>query len=433
MPSDAATLEARAVAIEPRGLTVPLPSGEAYFNAHWLRDADPTAFDPQTGERVLDISGIEGGPVAKAARIEGDALVIDWAGEEHTTRLPLSLLETVARHGRVPDPADLPRRLWGAGHHPRFVRADAAEVERSGEARLAFARALIEDGVAMVTGMEATDEALTRLAETLGPVTPTVDGSCFDVRLEIAPTNLAFTARALEMHTDLPNEEAAPGVQFLHCRANTVEGGASLFVDGAAVAEALREEDRAAFDLLASHDVPFFRRFEGRDHRSHQRVIELDRWGAVSGVTISQHLQDALDLPQRLLDDWYPAFCRLIRMMKDDRFVNRFRLEAGTCAVFDNHRVVHGREAFSAESGQRHLRGCYVDRGALRSTYRVLSRPRRGGLGPLPDDRADRPLRSRRAPPAGPRAPPRMGALPACPSPWPPRRCRRRRAPPGRR
>ena len=232
--------------------------------------------------------------------------------------------------------------------------------------------------MAIVTGMEDSDAGLTRLAETLGPVTPTVDGLYFDVRLEIAPTNLAFTARALEMHTDLPSEEAAPGVQFLHCRANTVEGGSSLLVDGAAVAEALRAEHPEDFALLAEHDVPFFRRHEGWDYRSHQRVIELDPTGGVSGVTISQHLQDAMDLPQRLLDRYYPAFRRFIRMMKDERFVNRFRLSGGECMVFDNHRVVHGREAFEARSGERHLRGCYVDRGALRSTYRVLTE-RAGG------------------------------------------------------
>ena len=218
-----------------------------------------------------------------------------------------------------------------------------------------------------------------RLARSLGPITPTVEGEFFDVRLTVRPTNLAYTARALELHTDLPNEEAAPGVQFLHCRANTVAGGRSLFVDGTAVAEALRHERPEDFHLLASHDIPFFRRHDGWDYRAHQRVIELDHAGEVSGVTVSQHLQDAIDLPQTLLDDYYPALCRFLRTLREDRFVARFRLAAGECIVFDNHRVVHGREAFVAESGRRHLRGCYVDRGALRSTYRTLVR-REGGI-----------------------------------------------------
>ena len=360
-----------------KGIHVPLSSGTHYFNYYWLRDADPQAIDTVTRERVFDITEINGGPRASSALIEGDQLVISWATENHETRLPLSLLDEFMLSGRSPDPADIPRRCWYAGAHENFARFRQADIETSDAVRFAFARALIEDGVALVIEMEDSDAALTRLANQLGQVTPTADGHYFDVRLEIAPTNLAFTARALEFHTDLPSEDAAPGIQFLHCRANTVTGGYSLFLDGAAAAEAFREQDPAAFELLASNDIPFFRRHLGWDYRAHQRVIELDSDGHVSGLTISQHLQDVMDLPQTLLDDYYPAFCRFLSMLKDERLVNRFRLEGGSCIVFDNHRVVHGREAFEASSGKRHLRGCYVDRGALRSTYRVLNRSQR--------------------------------------------------------
>ena len=175
------------------------------------------------------------------------------------------------------------------------------------------------------------------------------------------------------MHTDLPGEEAAPGVQFLHCLENTVDGGLSLFLDGVAVAMALKAEDPAAFELLARYKIPFFYRHDNLDYRSHQRVIETDQDGNVTGVTISQHLQDNMDLPQDLLDTYYPAFIKFIRMMQEERFLIKFRAEAGHCVVFDNHRVVHGRESYVAESGSRHLRGCYTDRAAMRSTYRIAS------------------------------------------------------------
>ena len=367
-----------------RGLEVPLASGPAYFNYYWLRDASPDAIDPVTRERVFDVAALATDPCPRAVRVDDDELVIEWRDEDLVSRLPLSLLDAwVTGSGHAPDPAALPRRHWFADAHPRFARVTLSGVEGSDAERARFARALIEDGVALVEAMEDSDAALDRLAATLGPVTPTVDGTHFDVRLTIDPTNLAYTANALELHTDLPNEEAAPGVQFLHCRANTVEGGRSLFVDGAAAAEALRRERPEDFALLASHDIPFFRRHGRWDYRAHQRVIELDRAGEVSGLTVSQHLQDALDLPQALLDDYYPALRRFLRTLREDRFVARFRLEAGQCIVFDNHRVVHGREAFVAESGRRHLRGCYVDRGALRSAYRTLVRS-----ATVPDGRA---------------------------------------------
>ena len=355
------------------GLELPLSSGPTYFNYYWLRDFCPSTIDPQTRERVFDITEMDTAPIAHSACISDDCLHIQWQNEEHQTTLPLASLEPYAHvGGRKPDAAALPRRLWMSGHYPSIKRIAMADIHASDESRMCFARALIDEGIALVTDMENSDDALTRLAETLGPITPTVDGSYFDVRLTIDPTNLAYTASALELHTDLPNEEAAPGVQFLHCRANSVEGGRSLFVDGAAVAEALSNEHPDDFALLSAHEIPFFRRHDGWDYRAYQRVIELDHVGNVSGLTISQHLQDTLDLPQCVLDVYYPALCRLIRMLKEERFINRFRLAGGECIVFDNHRVVHGREAFVANSGERHLRGCYVDRGALRSTYRTL-------------------------------------------------------------
>lgn len=58
--------------------------------------------------------------------------------------------------------------------------------------------------------------------------------------------------------------------------------------------------------------------------------------------------------------------------MQDDRYVMRFMMKAGECIVFDNHRVVHGRAAYSATSGERHLRGCYADRGEMRGVYRAI-------------------------------------------------------------
>ena len=370
----------RPIELHDTGMTVPLSAGPTYFNACWLRDACPTCIDPQTRERIFDVASLPELPRAKAAWIDGTELVIDWQAEALISRIPLQLLETFATRGRAEDPADLPRRLWMSDHGPRIARVPQEAVLSDPAARARLARALIEDGIAIVTDMAGDDGSLPRLVNAIGPITPSAEGRFFDVRVEIAPTNLAFTAGPLEMHTDLPGEEVAPGVQFLHCLENTVEGGLSLFLDGAAVAEALRDEDPAAFRLLADHKIPFFYRHDDWDYRAHQRVIETDPEGRVTGVTISQHLQDTMDLPQDLLDSYYPAFVRFLKMMQQERFLMRFRSEPGTCVVFDNHRIVHGREGYVADSGKRHLRGCYTDRGALRSTYRVLARRGHSGM-----------------------------------------------------
>jgi hypothetical protein len=41
--------------------------------------------------------------------------------------------------------------------------------------------------------------------------------------------------------------------------------------------------------------------------------------------------------------------------------------------VFDNTRILHAREGF-AETGERHLQGCYADLDGAESTVAVLAR-----------------------------------------------------------
>lgn len=365
---------AKDVVLEERGLTIPLKSGSsAYFNYYWLRDNCPTSFDRETRERVYDIFHDEDEPIPERASIAGDALEIVWKGDGHLTRHGLDWLETYATGAPRPDPADLPRRFWYADHYPDIARFSQPSLLADKTQVADWIKAMLVEGVAIITDMPDSDAGLTETARLIGHVRPTFFGEYFDVRTHINPTNLAYTAKALELHTDTPAEDEAPGIQFLHCRRNSVEGGANLFLDGAAAATDLRTERPDDFALLSETRIPYYCEHDSYDMRSRQRVIELDSHGEVSGVTISQHMADVFDLPQRFLDEYYPAFRRFGRMLQSDKYLMRFRLGAGECIVFDNHRIVHGRAAYTAESGERYLRGCYTDRGEMRSTYRALT------------------------------------------------------------
>lgn len=366
------------VLLREQGLDVPMSDGKAaYFNYYWLRDNCPSSFDPETRERVFDVFDMAEAPRAASAAISGGMLEIHWQGSGHVSRLPLDQLSAYAGGSRRPDNANLPRKAWYGDHYDKIARFAHADLMADKSHIRDWAEAMLTDGVALLTGLPDTDEALTDTAGLIGHVRPSYFGKVFEVKTHIKPTNLAFTSKALPLHTDLPDEDLAPGIQFLHCRANTVAGGNSIFADGLAVAEDFRALYPEEFKLLVETDVPYFCEHDSFDMRARQRVIELDAHGNISGVTISQHHADIFDLPQKDLDRFYPAFCRFGRMMRDDKYLMRFRLNAGECIVFDNHRIVHGRAAYSATSGSRHLRGCYTDRGELRSTYRVLAGERR--------------------------------------------------------
>jgi gamma-butyrobetaine dioxygenase len=360
------------------GLRLRLKDGShAYFNYCWLRDNCPSSFDAQTRERVFDIFQHEEAPVPAQAGIAGEVLEITWRGGGHITRHGLDWLAAYSKGMPRHDPAELPRRLWYADHYPKIARFVQQDLLSTPALVAAWAEALLVEGVAIVTDMPDCNEGLSETARLIGHVRPTFFGEFFDVKTHIDPTNLAYTAKALELHTDTPAEEAAPGVQFLHCRANSVQGGDSLFLDGAAAATDLRASHPRDFELLATTPIPFYCEHDSYDMRARQTVIECDGRGEVTGVTISQHMADVFDLPQSFLDAYYPAFRRFGRLLQSDKYVMRFRLNAGECIVFDNHRIVHGRAAYVADSGERHLRGCYTDRGELRSTYRALTSARR--------------------------------------------------------
>ncbi|MCA0946298.1 TauD/TfdA family dioxygenase [Salipiger pacificus] len=359
--------------LKDKGLDIVLSDGVAhYFNYYWLRDNCPSSFDASTRERSFDIFHLDTAPRAASAEVVGDALELTWVGEDHVTRFPLGWLETYRQAAPRRDPSDLPRQAWYGDHYPEVPRFSQPELLSDPALRAKWIEAMLVEGFTIVTEMPDSDAGLTETVNLIGQVRPTFFGDYFDVKTHINPTNTAYTAAALELHTDTPAEEHAPGVQFLHCRANTVQGGGSLYSDGVAVANDFRRRDPEGFRLLSEVEIPFYCEHDTYDMRSRQTVIELDQHGEVSGLTISQHMLDIIDLDQALLDDYYPAFCRFGRMLQEEKYMMRFVMKAGECMVFDNHRIVHGRAAYSATSGDRYLRGCYADRAEMRSTYRAL-------------------------------------------------------------
>jgi gamma-butyrobetaine dioxygenase len=220
----------------------------------WLRDSDPAAFHPDTQERTGDLLDIPEEPVAETAGLSGDGLEIAWRDGE-TSRFSL---EWLAEHGpgaATPDPADLPHETWRADF--AVPRHDAGTIARDEGALRDWIRDLVTCGLTIVEGVATEPGAGLALARRIGFLRKTNFGESFEVVSKPDPNNLAYTSLALPLHTDLANQELPPGYQFLHCIANEAAGGGSVFADGVAMAEALRERNRDAFDLLATVPIPF--------------------------------------------------------------------------------------------------------------------------------------------------------------------------------
>ncbi|WP_293268202.1 TauD/TfdA family dioxygenase [Neptunomonas sp.] len=354
------------------GLELPVKGEMAYFNYFWLRDSCPTSWDNSTQERTFDILEEPDDLRPNTVQLTDEVLEIVWS-DGHQSSYDLHWLGRWYKGENHGDLAIRARKPWYGDHYLQMARFSYENVVSNPANVANWAEAMLDDGIALIQGMPDSDEGLQTLCELFGTVRPSFSGYVFDVKSKANPENLAYTSKALELHTDLPAEELAPGIQFLHCRINDAEGGNSLFVDATAVANALKECYPHYFKILTEYEVPYRYTTCYQDVRTKQRIIELDpNNGEVSGINHSQHLADVFDFPQRDMDSFYPAFRKFGQMLQDPQYLMTFRLNAGECIVFDNHRIAHGRAAFMEGSGDRHLRGCYVDRGELRSTYRVL-------------------------------------------------------------
>lgn len=340
----------------------------------WLRDNDPAGFHPDTKERVADLSAIPLDIQVTQATVENNALALTWQ-DAVTTRYDLGWLAAHRPGHRMVDPAKSGVTPWRADMVADAVpRLHAADVLASDAALRDWLMATQRSGLSVIDGLPDDPEAGIDVAKRIGFLRETNFGVTFEVKSKPNPNNLAYTPIALPLHTDLTNQELPPGFQFLHCLANEATGGGSLFSDGFAVAEDLRVADPEAFELLSTVTVPFRFQDDDYDIRSRKQVITLDEDGALKEICFNAHIASILDISPDLMPRYYAAYRTFMQMSRDPAYLVTFKLQAGEMVVFDNRRVLHGREAFDPNTGRRHLRGCYVDRGEFESRLRVLSR-----------------------------------------------------------
>ncbi|MEM9798289.1 MAG: TauD/TfdA family dioxygenase [Pseudomonadota bacterium] len=341
----------------------------------WLRDSDPAGFHPETGERAFDLTRIPLDTKPRAAEIQEEALILTWPDTDQPSRFPLDWIRA-NRPGRVrPDPAALAPVQWRAELGARGLPSwPAREIAESDGGLCAWLAETKSYGLSLVTGLDDDPEAGMAIAARIGHLRETNFGRIFEVMTKPDPNNLAYTSEALPLHTDLTNQDLPPGYQFLHCLANDATGGGSVFCDGFAVATDLRVADREAFAFLSRVTVPFRFQDGDTDIRSRKTVIGLSDAGVPVEICFNGHLADILDIAPEEMAAFYRAYRLFMAMTRDPAYCVTHRLSRGEMVVFDNRRVLHGREAFDPATGFRHLRGCYVDRGELDSRLRVLHR-----------------------------------------------------------
>ena len=205
-------------------------------------------------------------------------------------------------------------------------------------------------------------------------------------------SDTAYSNVELHLHTDGCYYTNPPGLQIFNCAYNTAAGGASRYVDGFAVAAQLQHEDPDAFAFLAEAALPYHC-FDSAVHQLawgpifdfKRRGMRLKRSTTTTTTTTSSN-QLALQLSSIRHNDYdraalcvgmssseveqfYAHHTTLTALLRDPSNVLLLPQHEGNTMICNNHRVLHGRDAFE---GARNLMGCYIGKDEWTSKARLL-------------------------------------------------------------
>ncbi|MFJ4493422.1 gamma-butyrobetaine dioxygenase [Pseudomonas atacamensis] len=347
------------------------------FHHVWLRDNCPCdqCVYSVTREQVFESVDAAEDLQALATRIDSDGcLRIDWQ-DGHLSRFDPGWLRAHAYddESRAERLAGKPQpRLWHSDLQlPVF---DYIALMNDNAALLQWLLAVRDIGLTQVRGVPTEPGSLKLIAQRISFIRESNFGVLFNVQSKADADSNAYTAFNLPLHTDLPTRELQPGLQFLHCLVNDAEGGESIFVDGFAIADALRQEEPQLFEALCEIPVEFRNKDRHSDYRCLAPIIAVDALSRVAEIRMANFLRGAFDTSVAQMPLLYRAYRRLIAMTREPRFRLMQRLKPGEMWCFDNRRTLHARNAFDPATGARHFQGCYVDRDELLSRILVLQR-----------------------------------------------------------
>lgn len=332
--------------------------------------------DPLTHERLLD-------PTSPAAdRHLGDASVtndhhveVQWTDGERTTIHGGWLHDWAlgAWHHDDGVPAAQP---WDTSTLAVLPTHDGPAAMADDDALETLLAEVCRGGVVRLRDLPTDDGTVLRVCERIGTVRDTYFGRSFDVRSRPDADTTAYTAHPLLPHTDLPTREMPPGYQLLHCRINECDDGLSVMVDGFAVANEVRRRDPHAFANLCATRWVHTNRSRHHDYRWSGPVVALDHRGELAEIRLLHALRTMPEVAEGATDAAYAALRLFTEVSTEPAFAIRSRFEPGDLVMFDNRRILHGRDRFDPNRGARHLQGCYIDRDDVHSRLRILQRIR---------------------------------------------------------
>ncbi len=360
-------------------LTVDWDNGDkSDYHFLWLRDncdCDKCVTN-LSKEQVFEICDVPFDIKPNSVELTSDNMInIIWDYEGHESSYHPAWLKQHCYSQKARENRILLPKVWDKNKIDKQLPIyEYKSIMNDDKSLLSWLYDLRDFGISKIENVENKLKTVQKVAERISFIRKTNFGTVFDVVSKANANSAAYTTLRLPLHTDLPTRELQPGLQFLHCLINDASGGESIFVDGFKIAEYMRDNFNDDYKALTKLPMSFYNKDKASDYRFDSPMIITDHNGKIIEIRLANFLRGPIDVPAENMQILYRAYRQFILLTRDEKFQFSYRLNAGDLIVFDNRRILHSRNAFDLESGDRHLQGCYVDKDELLSKIRVLER-----------------------------------------------------------
>ncbi|XP_035824799.1 gamma-butyrobetaine dioxygenase [Aplysia californica] len=354
---------------------------QSEFHSVWLRHSCHCPLcRHDNGQRLLDPATIQASCTMERIQQTGSYLEILWRqnGEYHSGHVPIEFLRD---HNYNEETMLATRkRVKCAKSVTEIPTVQYDEIRSSQKGLLKWLQQINEAGLSIVKGVPTEDSMVLEVAELIAPVSKGIYGYTFDVEAMPDAINVAYTNVHLDLHMDLVYFESPPGLQLLHCLKfdQQVEGGESVFLDVFSIVDEFRAEYPHLFDTLTKVPATFQKVHYDRDYPVHivnqKPHIKLNHLGEVIAVYWAPPFEGPLAVAAEDVENYYRAYEMFAKALAESAHMLRYRLQPGDLVIFNNLRILHGRDHFTLNGGMRHLKGCYLNIDLFKSKTQVLSK-----------------------------------------------------------
>ncbi|QRV75412.1 trimethyllysine dioxygenase [Ceratobasidium sp. AG-Ba] len=267
------------------------------------------------------------------------------------------------------------KTLWGSSINVSRPTVSYEEVMKNDAGVLKWLQKINEFGVCFVEGVPHTPEATEALTRRIAFIRETKYGGFWDFTADLKHGDTAYTNLALAAHTDTTYLSDPCGLQLFHLLAHEGTGGYTLLVDGFYAASRLRELYPSHYQLLTQVKISAHAAGDADSLYIPTQpfsILGTDISGRLVEVRYNNDDRSVLKgIDPALVDEWYAALRSWNECLTSPDSEYWVKLSAGTAVIVDNHRVLHGRSAFT---GKRRMCGAYIGADDWKSRLRVLSR-----------------------------------------------------------